>query len=80
VQAVACTHLEDHTPIAITGAGGYFGAGEVIVWTCARMNTANACRTADGRSLVSQAGTVLLWETLRVTGLARGLSAGLAGV
>ena len=29
---------------------------------------------------MSQAGTVLLWETLRVTGLARGLSAGLAGV
>jgi hypothetical protein len=33
VRAVACTHLEDGTPIAITGAGGYFGAvGEVIVW------------------------------------------------
>ena len=29
----ACTHLKDGTPIAITGAGGYFGgAGEVIVW------------------------------------------------
>jgi hypothetical protein len=33
MRAVACTHLEDGTPIAITGAGGYFGgAGEVIVW------------------------------------------------
>ena len=26
--------------------------------------------SADGRGLVSQAGAVLLWETLRVTGLA----------
>ena len=33
VHAVACTHLEDGTPIAITGAGDdYSGAGEVIVW------------------------------------------------
>ena len=32
--------------------------------------------SADGRGLVSQAGAVLLWETLRVTGLGRGLSAG----
>jgi hypothetical protein len=31
--------------------------------------------SADGRGLVSQAGAVLLWETLRVTGLSRGLSA-----
>jgi hypothetical protein len=30
--------------------------------------------SADGRGLVSQAGVVLLWETLRVTGLGRGLS------
>jgi hypothetical protein len=30
--------------------------------------------SGDGRGLVSQAGTVLLWETLRVTGLGRGLS------
>jgi hypothetical protein len=34
--------------------------------------------SADGRGLVSQAGSVLLWETMRVTGLARGLSQGLA--
>lgn len=34
--------------------------------------------SADGRGLVSQAGAVLLWETMRVTGLARDLSAGLA--
>jgi hypothetical protein len=33
--------------------------------------------SADGRGLVSQAGAVLLWETLRVTGLSRGLSAAL---
>jgi hypothetical protein len=32
----------------------------------------------DGRGIVSQAGAVLLVETLRVTGLGRGLSAGLA--
>jgi hypothetical protein len=32
----------------------------------------------DGRGLVSQAGAVLLWETMRVTGLGRGLSEGLA--
>jgi Transposase DDE domain group 1 len=31
--------------------------------------------SADGRGLVSQAGAVLLWETMRVTGLGRGLSA-----
>jgi Transposase DDE domain group 1 len=34
--------------------------------------------SADGRGLVSQAGAVLLWETMRVTGLGRGLSAGLS--
>jgi hypothetical protein len=33
--------------------------------------------SADGRGLVSQAGAVLLWETLRVTGLGRGLSGAL---
>jgi len=33
--------------------------------------------SADGRGLVSQAGAVLLWETMRVTGLDRGLSAAL---
>jgi hypothetical protein len=33
--------------------------------------------SSDGRGLVSQAGAVLLWETIRVTGLGRGLSAGL---
>ena len=33
--------------------------------------------SADGRDLVSQAGAVLLWETLRATGLGRGLSAAL---
>jgi hypothetical protein len=34
--------------------------------------------SSDGKGLVSQAGSVLLWETMRVTGLARNLSAGLA--
>jgi hypothetical protein len=34
--------------------------------------------SADGRGLVSQAGAVLLWETMRATGLARGLPEGLA--
>jgi hypothetical protein len=33
--------------------------------------------SADGRGLVSQAGAVLLWETMRVTGLGRGPSTGL---
>jgi len=42
----------------------------------------NARRTkvtasSDGQGLVSQAGAVLLWETIRVTGLDRALSAGL---
>jgi hypothetical protein len=44
-------------------------------------NNARSTRVAvssDGNGLVSQAGAVLLWETLRVTGLGRGLSAGLA--
>ena len=40
--------------------------------------TARVAVSADGRGLVSQAGAVLLWETMRVTGLARGLSDGLA--
>jgi hypothetical protein len=30
--------------------------------------------SADGRGLVSQAGVILLWETMRVTGLGEGLS------
>src|SRR6202044_3904363 len=34
--------------------------------------------SADGRGLVSQAGAVLLFETMRVTGLGRGLSQNLA--
>ena len=34
--------------------------------------------SADGRGLVSRAGAVLLRETMRVTGLGRGLSEGLA--
>jgi hypothetical protein len=44
-------------------------------------NSARAARvtvSSDGRGLVSQAGAVLLWETLRVTGLGRGLSQGLS--
>jgi hypothetical protein len=40
--------------------------------------SAKVAVSADGRGLVSQAGAVLLWETMRVTGLGRGLSAGLA--
>ncbi len=40
--------------------------------------TARVTVSADGRGLVSQAGAVLLWETMRVTGLGRGLSEGLA--
>jgi hypothetical protein len=35
--------------------------------------------SADGKGLVSQAGGLLLAEALRVTGLGRGLAAGLAG-
>jgi hypothetical protein len=35
--------------------------------------------SADGKGLVSQAGALLLAETLRVTGVGVGLSAGLAG-
>jgi hypothetical protein len=34
--------------------------------------------SADSRGPVSQAGAVLLWETMRVTGLARGLARGLS--
>jgi Transposase DDE domain group 1 len=44
-------------------------------------NSARAARvavSADGRGLVSRAGAVLLWETMRVTGLGRGLTEGLA--
>jgi hypothetical protein len=45
-------------------------------------NSARAARvlvSRDRRGLVSQAGAVLLWETMRVTGLGRGLSESLAG-
>jgi hypothetical protein len=44
-------------------------------------NSARSTRvavSADGNGLVSQAGAVLLWETVRVTGLGQGLSDGLA--
>ena len=44
-------------------------------------NSARAARvtvSADGRGLASQAGVVLLWEMMRVTGLGRGLAEGLA--
>ena len=44
-------------------------------------NSARAARvtvSSDGKGLVSQAGVVLLWETLRATGLGRGLSQGLS--
>jgi Transposase DDE domain group 1 len=33
--------------------------------------------SSDGKGLLSQAGSVLLWETIRVTGMGRGLSQGL---
>jgi hypothetical protein len=35
--------------------------------------------SADGQGLVSQAGGLLLAETVRVTGLGEGLAKGLAG-
>jgi hypothetical protein len=44
-------------------------------------NTARRAKitvSADGQGLVSQAGVLLLLETLRVTGLSRGLAEGLA--
>jgi Transposase DDE domain group 1 len=40
--------------------------------------TARVAVSSDGKGLVSQAGAVLLWETMRVTGLGRGLSQGLS--
>lgn len=47
----ACTHLKDGTPIAITGAGGYFGgAGEVIVWNLPRDECSK--RLPGGRTLL----------------------------
>ena len=36
--------------------------------------TARVSVSSDGKGLVSQAGAVLLWEAMRVTGLSRGLS------
>ena len=44
-------------------------------------NSARSTRvavSADGKGLVSQAGAVRLWQTMRVTGLSRGLSENLA--
>jgi len=40
--------------------------------------TARVTVSCDGKGMVSQAGAVLLWETLRVTGLGRNLSQGLS--
>ena len=40
--------------------------------------TARVTVFSDGKGMVSQAGAVLLWETLRVTGLGRNLSRGLS--
>jgi hypothetical protein len=40
--------------------------------------TARVTVSSDGKGMVSQAGAVLLWETLRVTGLGRNLSRGLS--
>jgi hypothetical protein len=40
--------------------------------------TARVAVSSDGKGLVSQAGAVLLLEAMRVTGLGRGLSEGLA--
>src|SRR5262249_44766483 len=50
--------------------------GTVRVKNNARSRTITV--SPDGKGLVSQAGAVLLWETMRVTGLGRGLSEGLA--
>jgi hypothetical protein len=36
--------------------------------------SSQVAESADGRGLVSQAGAVLLWEAMRVTGPGRGLS------
>jgi len=38
--------------------------------------TARVAVSSDGKGLVSQAGAVLLWETVRVTGLGRGPGGG----
>ena len=65
---------------ALTPPGHAFMVLQTAVGCPARGDGAVRDRLGVGRGLVSQAGTVLLWETLRVTGLARGLSAGLAGV
>jgi Transposase DDE domain group 1 len=40
--------------------------------------TSRVAVSADGKGLVSRAGAVLLWETMRVTGLGRGLAESLA--
>ena len=49
VHAVACTHLEDGTPIAVTAAGSYAAAaaGEVFVWDLrtSQQRTTLACDT-----------------------------------
>jgi len=50
--------------------------GTFVVKNSAR--SAGVTVSADGQGLVSQAGTVLLWEALRVTGLGRLLSEGLS--
>jgi hypothetical protein len=68
---------------ALTPPGHAFMVLQTAVGCPARGDGAARDRLGVGQGawgLVSQAGTVLLWETLRVTGLARGLSAGLAGV
>jgi WD40 repeat protein len=76
VTAVACTRLEDGTPIAITGAGGSGGGpGEVIVWDLrtgqhatlaghTQPVTAVACtRLEDGTPIaITGGGEVIVWN------------------
>ena len=69
VNAVACTLLEDDTPIAVTGAGGYGSeVGEVIVWNL-RTGQQHATLTGHTKPVNAVACTLLQDDTpIAVTG------------
>ena len=80
VKLAGLTTLNEKVPLAWKDRACRESCPSPAEGTFQMQNSARSSKvtvSADGRGLVSQAGAVLLWETMRVTGLARGLSAAL---